>query len=257
MRKRKNSPPVSTAPGLLLCAGLLLSAPVFSEPAAQPPVRIPVTADSQVKVAFSNTQPNMLIVPGDRIVAVDSASGIFLNDGQTGRTGMANGGVVLMTAQTAPFTFYLRTAGGLTVSVVAVPQKRDGRVLQFISDRPAVSKPAERWERSQAYPDTLIALQKGVLNGQLPDGFVRAPVTPLPPLSLPFPLTVQAENMWNGGQLRIYQITLRNTGAAETGIPERLFRADGVRAVMIHPFAVTLKPGATAQVWLTVSREDN
>lgn len=248
MRKRKNSPPVSTAPGLLLCAGLLLSAPVFSEPSAQPPVRIPVTADSQVKVAFSNTQPNMLIVPGDRIVAVDSASGMFLNDGQTGRTGMANGGVVLMTAQTAPFTFYLRTAGGLTVSVVAVPQKRDGRVLQFISDRPAVSKPAERWERSQAYPDTLIALQKGVLNGQLPDGFVRAPVTPLP---------VQAENMWNGGQLRIYQTTLRNTGAAEIGIPERLFRADGVRAVMIHPFAVTLKPGATAQVWLTVSREDN
>ncbi|EBK2214667.1 conjugal transfer protein TraK, partial [Salmonella enterica subsp. enterica serovar Schwarzengrund] len=95
-------------PRLLLCAGLLFSLPVFSEPAAQQPVRIPVTADSQVKVAFSNTQPNMLIVPGDRIVAVDSASGMFLNDGQTGRTGMANGGVVLMTEQTEPFTFYLR-----------------------------------------------------------------------------------------------------------------------------------------------------
>ncbi|EBV7123979.1 conjugal transfer protein TraK, partial [Salmonella enterica subsp. enterica serovar Livingstone] len=51
-------------PRLLLCAGLLFSLPVFSEPAAQQPVRIPVTADSQVKVAFSNTQPNMLIVPG-------------------------------------------------------------------------------------------------------------------------------------------------------------------------------------------------
>lgn len=257
MRRRKNSPPVSMVPRLLLCAGLLFSLPVFSAPVTQPPVRIPVTADSQVKVAFSNTQPNMLLVPGDRIVAIDSASGIFLNDGLKSLTGNASGGVVLMTAQTAPFTFYLRTAGGLTVSVVAVPQKRDGRVLQFISDRPAVSKPAEHWERSQAYPETLIALQKGVLNGQLPDGFVSAPVTPLPPLSLPFPLTVQAENMWNGGQLRIYQTTLRNTGTTETGIPERLFRADGVRAVMIHPFAVTLKPGATAQVWLTVSREDN
>lgn len=257
MRKRKNSPPVSTAPGLLLCAGLLFSSPVFSEPAAQQPVRIPVTADSQVKVAFSNTQPNMLIVPGDRIVAVDSASGMFLNDGQTGRTGIANGGVVLMTAQTDPFTFYIRTAGGLTVSVVAVPQKRDGRVLQFISVRPAVSKPAQRWERSQAYPETLIALQKGVLNGQLPDGFVSAPVTPLPPLTLPYGLQVQPDEMWSGGQLRIYRVTLRNTGTTATGIPERLFRADGVRAVMIHPFVVTLKPGATAQVWLTVSGEDN
>ncbi|WP_247717512.1 TraK domain-containing protein [Morganella morganii] len=257
MRKRKNSPPVSMVPRLLLCAGLLFSLPVFSAPVTQPPVRIPVTADSQVKVAFSNTQPNMLLVPGDRIVAVDSASGIFLNDGLKSLTGNASGGVVLMTAQTEPFTFYLRTAGGLTVSVVAVPQKRDGRVLQFISDRPAVSKPAERWERSQAYPETLIALQKGMLNGQLPDGFVSAPVTPLPSLSLPFPLTVQAEKMWNGGQLRIYQITLRNTGVRTAAVPERLFRADGVRAVMIHPFVSVLKPGATAQVWLTVSGENN
>ena len=131
MRKRKNSPPVSMVPRLLLCAGLLFSLPVFSAPVTQPPVRIPVTADSQVKVAFSNTQPNMLLVPGDRIVAVDSASGIFLNDGLKSLTGNASGGVVLMTAQTEPFTFYLRTAGGLTVSVVAVPQKRQMQSIKI------------------------------------------------------------------------------------------------------------------------------
>lgn len=255
MRKRKSNPSARTGLSLLICAGLLFSVPGFSDPAAQLPVRIPVSADSQVKVSFSNTQPNMLIVPGDRIVAVDSASGMFLNEEQKGRTGMANGGVVLMTAQTKPFTFYLRTAGGLTLSVVAVPQKRDGRILQFISDRPAVSKPAERWERSLAYPETLIAIQKGVLNGTLPDSFVSAPVTALPPLTLPYGLSVQPEAMWNGGQLRVYRVTLRNTGTSEEGIPERLFRASGIRAVMIHPFVVTLKPGATAQVWLTVSQE--
>lgn len=257
MKKRKNSPPVSMVCRLLLCAGLLFSAPALSEPAAQPPVRIPVPADSQVRVAFSNTQPNMIVVPGDRIAAVDSAAGMFLNDDQKGRTGIANGGLVLMTAQTEPFTFFVRTEGGLTFSVVAVPQKRDGRVLQFVSARPARGKTAERWERSQSYPETLIALQKGVLNNQLPDGFVRAPVTPLPPLSLPFSLTVQPESMWNGGQLRIYRLTLRNTGVKAAAIPERLFRAAGVRAVMIHPYVTSLKPGATAQIWLTVSREDN
>lgn len=254
MRRRKSNLPVKAGLSLLFCLSALTAVPAFSEPAAQAPARIQVTADSQVRVGFSNTQPNMLIVPGDKIVAVDSAAGMFLNDDK-GRTGMANGGVVLMTAQTKPFTFFLRTAGGLTLSVVAVPQKRDGRVLQFVSDRAVSGKPAEHWERSLPYPETLIALQKGVLNGSLPDGFVSAPVVSLPPLSLPYSLTVQPEEMWSGGQLRIYRVTLKNTGAAEEGIPERLFRAAGVRAVMIHPFAVTLKPGATAQVWLTVSRE--
>ncbi|ECA0341011.1 hypothetical protein EIK87_23965, partial [Salmonella enterica subsp. enterica serovar Richmond] len=68
------------------------------------PVKIPVSADVQVRVSLSNTQPNMVVVPGDRIVAVDSAQGMFLNAGDYGQTGQANGGVLLMTDKTTPFT---------------------------------------------------------------------------------------------------------------------------------------------------------
>ncbi len=108
---------------------------------------------------------------------------MFINDNRA--MGQLNGGVQLMTAQTAPFTFYVRTEGGLTVSVVGVPQKRDGRVLHFISDRPVHHEAARRWETSQPYVRLLTDIQKAVLAGKVPEGFAEAPVAALPPFSLP------------------------------------------------------------------------
>ncbi|WP_181962068.1 TraK domain-containing protein, partial [Klebsiella pneumoniae] len=102
--------------------GLFLAAsgnfPVLASPVSQPPVDIPVGPDSQVRIAISNTDPNLFVVPGDRIIAVDSVQGMFVNANKA--QGQANGGVILMTTQTRPFTFYLRTAGGLTVSVIGL-----------------------------------------------------------------------------------------------------------------------------------------
>ncbi len=38
-------------------------------------------------------------------------------------------------------------------------------------------------------------------------------------------------------------------------MPERLFNAAGVRAVMVFPFSTQLMPGAQTSVWVTVSSE--
>ncbi len=68
-----------------MCLALsVLSAASHAEPVAAFPVQIPVSPDSQVRVAFSNSEPNMLVVPGDRIVAIDSAQGMFINGNQKG-----------------------------------------------------------------------------------------------------------------------------------------------------------------------------
>ncbi|KGT87916.1 conjugal transfer protein TraK [Erwinia typographi] len=247
--KRKNK-----ACRLTLLAGLLcLGASVLAEPVAVLPVKVPVSPDSQVRVALSNTDPNLLVVPGDRIIAVDSAQGMFLNDNKA--LGQANGGVQLMTAQTTPFTFYIRTEGGLTVSVIGVPQKRDGRVLQFISGRPVQHDNARRWERSQPYVRTLIAIQQAVLSGGVPEGFTEAPVAAAPVFSLPGCLSVTPLQMWSGGGLRVYRLTVRNRGASSLAVPERLFQARSVRAVMVFPFSTTLMPGTDTQVWVTVSND--
>ncbi|KML22960.1 conjugal transfer protein TraK [Leclercia adecarboxylata] len=236
---------------LLSSLALLFSAGAMSAPAVLHPVNIPVSADVQVRVALSNTSPNLLVVPGDRIIAVDSAQGMFINDNKA--MGQLNGGVELMTAQTAPFTFYVRTAGGLTVSVVGVPQKVDGRVLHFISDRPVKHEEARRWETAQPYEQTLVAIQKAVLAGRTPEGFTAAPVAALPAFTLPGWLSVSPVEMWSGGELRLYRLTVTNKGSSTLSIPERLFRAPGVRAVMVFPFSTTLMPGAQTSVWVTAS----
>lgn len=244
---RKNSPKWLAAALACWCASVL------AEPVALHAVNIPVSPDSQVRVALSNTNPNLLVVPGDRIIAVDSAQGMFINDNRA--MGQSNGGVQLMTAQTAPFTFYVRTEGGLTVSVVGVPQKRDGRVLHFISDRPVHHEAARRWETSQPYVRLLTDIQKAVLAGKVPEGFAEAPVAALPPFSLPAWLRVEPLTMWNGGELRLYRLHVRNAGSAVLNMPERLFNAAGVRAVMVFPFSTQLMPGAQTSVWVTVSSD--
>ncbi|HGV1670401.1 TPA: type-F conjugative transfer system secretin TraK, partial [Escherichia coli] len=106
MKKRK---PHSNGQMWLSAVALLcsLACGVQAAPSAQLPVRVPVSPDAQARIVLSNTQPNLLVVPGDRIVAVDSALGTFTNAGDYGQTGMANGGVVLMTEKTTPFTFYV------------------------------------------------------------------------------------------------------------------------------------------------------
>ncbi|MBF0693182.1 type-F conjugative transfer system secretin TraK [Providencia alcalifaciens] len=251
MKKKSN-------PIKLLCLALAFCgfvSTVRAEPTAQLPTQISVSPDSQVKVSLSNSEPNMLVVPGDRIVAIDSAQGMLINGNQKGATGVANGGVVLMTAQTKPFTFYVRTAGGLTVSVVAVPKKRDGRVLQLISNKPAPQVAAKRWERSLPYPQMLIELHKALLNDELPNGFTSAPVIAVPDFHLPAGYTVSADAMWNGGGLRVYQLHVRNTSSVAKPLSERLFNQSGVRSVVIHPYSETVLAGATATVWLTVSNE--
>ncbi|UCQ29559.1 type-F conjugative transfer system secretin TraK (plasmid) [Edwardsiella tarda] len=259
------SPELTPAPGrshgrrmmsLMLGCSLFTAIPpsALAAVSAAAPIQIPVTPDSQVQLSLSNTNPNMLVIPGDRIIAVDSAQGVFMNTGDYGQSGQANGGVVLMTEKTTPFTFYLRTEGGLVISVVAHPQKRDGRVVHLLSHRPVSHSAAMRWERSQPYVSLLVEVQKALLNGRVPRGYVAAPVVAAPRFSLPSALSARPDAMWSGGQLRVYRYRVINQGAQTVTLPERLFAAPGVRSVLISPWGPTLMPAATTTVYITVSQ---
>lgn len=227
---------------------------VLASPVSLPPVDIPVGPDSQVRIAISNTDPNLFVVPGDRIIAVDSVQGMFVNANKV--QGQANGGVVLMTTQTRPFTFYIRTAGGLTVSVIGLPQKRRGRVLHFLSDTPRESESTRQWERSQPYIHLLTDVQKAVLKGKTPQGFLKAPVAAMPRLQLTAELKVEPVDMWSGGELRLYRLDVLNAGRHVLAFTEKLFQAEGVRAVMIFPFKTRLMPDEEASVWVTAASEN-
>ncbi|MDB9569449.1 type-F conjugative transfer system secretin TraK, partial [Providencia rettgeri] len=127
--------------------------------------------------------------------------------------------------------------------------------LQFISNQPAQSAVAKRWERALPYPRVLVEIHKALLNQQTPNGFIPAPVTALPSFALPSAYRVTANKMWNGGELRVYQLDVMNTSAVSQPLSERLFNQHNVRSVVIYPYSDTVLAGATATVWLTVSNE--
>ncbi|MEG0532629.1 MAG: type-F conjugative transfer system secretin TraK [Hafnia sp.] len=238
---------------LLSLAVVIASSLTGAAAQAAAPVKVLVSPDAQVQIALSNTDPNMVVVPGDRIVAIDSAQGVFINANDYGQTGQANGGVVLMTKQDKPFTFYVRTEGGLTVSIIGVPQKREGRIVQLLSDSPVRHREAQTWERSHPYVTTLVELQRTLLNGKVPQGYVDSPVVRGPAFaSLPAAVSVRAEQMWSGGGLRVYRLNVRNTGSSSVSLSERLFSAEGVRSVMIAPYGDNLMPATQTTVYVTV-----
>ncbi|HHH1368300.1 TPA: type-F conjugative transfer system secretin TraK [Yersinia enterocolitica] len=236
----------------LLFAGVWSTVLCASAQANVAPQQIPFTPDAQVNLVLSNTNPNMVVVPGDRIVAIDSNEGM-LGDSR-GKTGQQNGGVVLTTVQEKPFTFYLRTEGGQSLSVVATPQKSAGKTYHLMSQRPVKRPAAQKWETSQPYVSTLVDIQKALSRGEVPPHFMEAPVTLLPTFkTLPAVLQAQPETMWMGGELRVYRYRVRNTGTTGMALPERLFSAPGVRSVMISPYTATLLPSGQATVFITMS----
>lgn len=255
MRKKNQRNKWRTFPGMavLLC---VLAGNVQAAPVAQKPVQVPVSPDAQARIVLSNTQPNLLVVPGDRIVGVDSAQGTFTNTGEYGQTGIANGGVILMTEKTAPFTFYIRTEGGLVVSVIGQPQARDGRVVHLMSEHPVRHKAAAAWERSHDYVTLLVDVQRRLMNGVVPPGYMPSPVVAAPVFSLPAGMMVRAESMWSGDRLRVYRYRVSSHSAGTYPLSERLFSAPGVRSVVIYPRAETLLPGATTNVWVMVGQTE-
>ncbi|WP_326832709.1 type-F conjugative transfer system secretin TraK [Providencia alcalifaciens] len=52
--------------------------PALAATTATSPVKLTVFPDAQVRVGISNREPNMLVVPGDKIVSIDSAQGMFV-----------------------------------------------------------------------------------------------------------------------------------------------------------------------------------
>lgn len=71
----------------------------------------------QANIAVSNTDPNLFMVPGDRITAINSLDGGLTNQEQTD-----SGGAILATVSKKPFTFIVETERGLNFSIRAVPR---------------------------------------------------------------------------------------------------------------------------------------
>jgi conjugal transfer pilus assembly protein TraK len=241
---RRNSAP-------LLLLALLASAPAL---AAQPPVSgtlaatvIPMSNGGQASIALSNTDPNLLTVPGDRITAITSLDGILIRQMKT-----ASGGVVISTVSKTPLTFIIETERGMNFSVRAVPRRGVGRTFQLVTDLGGTGETPRRWEEAAPYEETLVNLNRAVRGGSLPEGYSALPVTTEQMLA-PAGLQAQAVAVWAGHHLKVVCYRVTNRLASPVFVSESAFWQPGVRAVMFPGPAAQILPGAARDVYVTVA----
>lgn len=202
---------------------------------------------STFTVPVSRDNPNVLMVQGERISALTSKDSDIPGAEKTG-----NGAMLFYAVAGHPFTFVVETESGQVFSLRATPVKGPGRVYRITSLSPVSHPAAQARERSEAYESLLVALNRGALSGQMPDGYA---LTDADPQDVVLPVFGRATRfqVWRGDSLQVERYRLTNTGAHPLALREQAFQAPGVRAVMFWPRSASLPAGAT--VTLTLIRE--
>lgn len=213
---------------------------------AQPPTTLTFPQGEQFRLSISNTDPNMLFVPGDHITAITAQGGMLADKRTT-----SSGGVLFTSVATRPFTFFVETALGQTFSVVATPVKGEGRVYRLMSAEPPARPVARQWETAQSYEKLLISLNRAALTGVIPEGYGEVKALP-EGVHIPAGMVLKPEKAWAGDRLRIDRYQLRNANSRGVTLREQDFWKPGVRAVMFDHNAQTLLGGAA--VMMTVIR---
>ncbi|UAN24946.1 type-F conjugative transfer system secretin TraK (plasmid) [Enterobacter sp. JBIWA003] len=215
---------------------------------AQSPATISLPQGGQFRLNISNTDPNMIFIPGDKVTAITAPAGMLADKRLT-----SAGGVLFTSVATRTFTIFVETALGQSFSVVATPVKGEGRVWRMMSAEPPSRPETRKWETAQTYEKLLISLNRAVLTGNMPDGYGE--VKPLSDgIRLPGGFSVTPLKAWAGDQLRADRYELRNASTWGVALREQDFWKPGIRAVMFDNNAQTLMGGGRMTV--TVIREN-
>lgn len=234
---------------LQLCA--LLGGVLFSgtSAAATAPVSLSFPPNGQFQLPVSNTNPNLIVIPGDRIVAINSAAGNL-----TDKRNTRDGAVLFSSTSDKPFTFFIETEHGQVVSVQATPRAGEGRSYRLLNAEPIARPAAKVWETAQPYESLLVALNNAVLQNRMPEGYAPADVQN-DRASGPAGLSMTAEAAWTGNALRVVHYRVTNALTYSVALKEQDFWRQGVRAVMFSPPSASLLPGTSLSVFITRTQE--
>lgn len=233
---------------LWLGCSLLLS----SSAIAQPPSTLTFPQGGQLRLTVSNSDPNMIFVPGDRITAI-TAQGSMLADKRL----TSAGGVLFTSVAKKPFTLFVETELGQSFSVVATPMNGEGRVYRLVSEETPPRPTSRQWETAQSYEKLLVNLTRAALARQLPEGY--GDVKPLSDgIRTPAGLAVIPQQAWAGDQLRVDRYQVRNKNSWGVALREQDFWKPGVRAVAFeHGIKTLLGSGSMSVVVIRATEEVN
>lgn len=205
----------------------------------------------QLNLAISNTNPNMIIVPGDRVVNISSAAGMLTDKKNT------KAGAVFFSSpsdNSKPFTFFVETELGQVFSVNAAPRNGEGRSYRLLPETQTARPLAKAWESAQPYESMLINLNRSLMQGVMPDGYGPATIDKELPLSASG-LYATPDAAWVGNSLRVVRYKLTNPLSIPVALREQDFWQPGTRAVMVNPRYNRLIGGASTYLFVTRTQE--
>lgn len=235
MRKRNSA---------VLASGLLCLMAVNAVFASIGPAELRGENGSTFSVLISRDSANVLMVQGDKITALTSKESDVPVPEKTG-----NGAVIFSVATDKPFTFVIETESGQVFSVRATPVKGQGRVYRISPLSPVVHVPTKAWEIENPYESLLLALNRGVLTGAMPDGYSLVDNQERN-TRLAGPVSAKRLQVWDGGHLRIEKYRLTNPGTKGLTLNEHDYAGHGVRSVMFWPRTAVLPTGAAVSLFL-------
>jgi conjugal transfer pilus assembly protein TraK len=110
------------------------------------------------------------------------------------------------------------------------------------------------WEKSLNYEEMLVELNKQLLNGQMPEGFIATKnfdYAPAGEAGQYFKL--KPLNAWVGEELRVIKFVARNTSGQYLELDGSMFWSRGVRSVYVDRDVRNLGPGREATLMITLS----
>lgn len=209
-------------------------------------VTLTFSPGGHLDLPISNVNPNLIVVPGDRVTNISSAAGLL-----TDKKNTQAGAALFSTASDKPFTLYVETRLGQVFSINATPRATEGRSYRLFPTTPTPRPVAKVWETAQPYESMLVALNRALLRGALPEGYGPASIDKEAPFTRAG-LQATPDSAWDGNALHIVRYRLTNPLSVPVVLREPDFWTPGTRAIMVHPRYQRLIAGAST--WLYVIR---
>lgn len=222
---------------------------VLAAAGAQADETLVITPNSQIAVQISNESPNAISVANDRITQLYADPGAITDKDNT-----PNGAMVFSTTSESPISFFVETEKGFFFSVLATPIAGPGHTLDVSNKLARGTKAAGVWEKSLNYEEMLVSLNKQLLNGQMPDGFIETKnFTYAPAGEAGRYLKLKPLNAWVGEELRVIKFVARNTSGQYLELDGSMFWARGVRSVYVDRDVRKLGPEREVTLMITLS----
>jgi conjugal transfer pilus assembly protein TraK len=229
---------------------LMLLAALFASQASAESVTL--NPWGRITTAVSNSDPNSISVPDDRVVSIQATQGILQS-----RSTTPDGAVIFTTLAEKPFTVFVQTESGFSFSVYAMPRKQPGLSLVVNNHSVRGDERASQWESSQStYSSLLTSLISDFINNKKPTGFVFTKNTDIslsPSAQQNF--TVRPVSAWRGDQIRVVRLDITNRASNRIELNERYFWSKGVMAVSYWPRLDFLSPGGTVSAVIVLREE--